>query len=252
MNDERFLKDWLQDTSDTDSEPQAAADKVMAVVPHARQRNRWWPLLPGRRRTPNDDEAPTITWRTKFMLSPIKAITAGALVFALGGAFLIAQPFDGQPSSGPPAAELDVSTATSVSGTIVESTSSIDTDGTYEVQDGVIQRKGIHYTNLWETSDSRLSGTATYDADWIRFPQSDFQVEAATHVLQNADGRWVGQGSALAVPRATNTDIAILRGEGAYEGLTAYVAMDWTVQPPTIAAAIFPGVMPEAPEPLSE
>ena len=32
------------------------------------------------------------------MLSPVKAITAGALVFALSGAFLIAQPFDQQAS----------------------------------------------------------------------------------------------------------------------------------------------------------
>ena len=38
------------------------------------------------------------------MFSPVKAITAGALVFALGGVLLIAQPFDQQGGSVPGAA----------------------------------------------------------------------------------------------------------------------------------------------------
>ncbi|MEA2026800.1 MAG: hypothetical protein U9O18_08910, partial [Chloroflexota bacterium] len=38
------------------------------------------------------------------MLSPVKAITAGAIIFALGGAFLIAQPFDRE-GGGVPGAE---------------------------------------------------------------------------------------------------------------------------------------------------
>ena len=37
---------------------------------------------------------PTVIGRTQFMFSPVKAITAGALVFALGGVMLIAQPFE--------------------------------------------------------------------------------------------------------------------------------------------------------------
>ena len=92
MNDERFLKDWLQDTTDPSSDPQAAADKVMADVPKTKQRSRWWPLLPGRRRTADDGSPSGSTRRTTFMLSPVKAITAGVLVFAFGGALLIAQP----------------------------------------------------------------------------------------------------------------------------------------------------------------
>jgi hypothetical protein len=35
------------------------------------------------------------------MFSPVKAITAGALIFAIGGAFLIAQPFGQQGGSVP-------------------------------------------------------------------------------------------------------------------------------------------------------
>ena len=38
------------------------------------------------------------------MFSPVKAITAGALVFAVGGLLLIAQPFD-QPGVGVPGAQ---------------------------------------------------------------------------------------------------------------------------------------------------
>ena len=42
------------------------------------------------------------------MFSPVKAITAGALVFALGGMFLIAQPFGQQGATVPGAATDEV------------------------------------------------------------------------------------------------------------------------------------------------
>jgi len=46
------------------------------------------------------------------MLSPVKAITAGAFIFAIGGAFLIAQPFGQQQSSVPGALMEGVGTTT--------------------------------------------------------------------------------------------------------------------------------------------
>ena len=41
MNDERFLKDWLRDTTSDTPDPQASAERVMTHVPRVRQRNRW-------------------------------------------------------------------------------------------------------------------------------------------------------------------------------------------------------------------
>ena len=93
MNDERFLKDWLRDTTDDTPDAQASADRLLARVPEIRQRSRWWPWLPGRRR-PHDETPSSLSGRTRSMLSPVKAITASALIFALGGVLLIAQPFD--------------------------------------------------------------------------------------------------------------------------------------------------------------
>lgn len=185
------------------------------------------------------------------MLSPVKTLAGVAIAAIIATSFLVARPFETGPGSAPLGAELDPSQAAVITGTIADLGSPSNTSGTREVTDGIVRTKGIHYMNVWETSDPRLSGTATYDAAWIAFPAEDLQVEAARHVLENADGRWVGSGSTLANSGVIdeNTDIAILRGEGAYEGLTAYVQMDWTSLPATIEAAIFPGEMPVV-EPL--
>jgi len=186
------------------------------------------------------------------MFSPVKTLAGAALATVIAGSLFIAQPLHSEPAADPPAAELEPAAAAVVTGTIIASTSPADTQGNHDVSAGVIRTDGIHHTNTWETSDPRLSGTATYDAEWIRFPPDDFQVESAVHVLENAEGRWVGSGSALSKSNLTNTDIAIMSGEGAYEGLTAYVLMDWTAHPPTIEAAIFPGEMPVVSAPLGE
>ena len=50
---------------------------------------------------------PTVIGRTQIMFSPAKAITVGALVFAIGGALVIAQPL-GQQGSTVPGAETEV------------------------------------------------------------------------------------------------------------------------------------------------
>ena len=119
--------------------------------------------------------------------------------------------------------------------------------------DDVIVFEGVSATNRWEASDPRLSGTSTYTGDWQEYLSAGFVVKAGTRVIENDDGRWVGTATALQGERV-NTDTVVLHGEGAYEGLTAYVLM-W--DPPlapqaTFDAAIFSGEMPEFPEPPAE
>jgi len=128
MNDEQLgkaLGSFYKDTEVAPPDPRQSADRVMAEVPDTPQiRRRWW--LPAFRRNadaesvmPSTDfqptpipatngrshhaHSPTVLGRTQSMFSPAKAITAGALVFAIGGVLLIAQPF-GQQSSVPGAA----------------------------------------------------------------------------------------------------------------------------------------------------
>ncbi len=118
MNDERFQRtvgSWLREEDPAPPDSLQSARQVATRLPLVRQQSRWWPL-PLVRRTPTptwatdtteyqpshipatNGHTPTVTGRTTSMLSPVKSITAAAIIFALGGAFLIAQPFDRQGS----------------------------------------------------------------------------------------------------------------------------------------------------------
>ena len=116
---------------------------------------------------------------------------------------------------------------------------------------GVVHIDGVHHEHVWESTDPRLSGTVTYRGNWEAFPDVPMQIESATYEVVNEGGRWFGPATALAGPSLGNTDTVLLPGEGAYEGLTAYVLMDGSTDPPKIHAAIFPGEMPPVPEPVS-
>jgi hypothetical protein len=121
--------------------------------------------------------------------------------------------------------------------------------GTVSIDEyGATLRTGFVGIAEWEASDPRLSGTETYTGNWQRYATADHQVEASTRVVENAYGRWVGTATALAGP-GIETDTVILHGEDAYDGLTAYVLVDYKVFPIEFVAAIFPGVMPPFPEP---
>ena len=117
------VRAWLQRTDVGPEDVHRSTGLVSARVEQTRQRGRWWPLPPIRHdhQPPTTDQTsnaqpspipasnghtPTVIGRTQSMLSPVKAITAGALVFAIGGALLIAQPFD-QHGSVPGAATAD-------------------------------------------------------------------------------------------------------------------------------------------------
>jgi hypothetical protein len=103
------------------------------------------------------------------MFSPVKAITAGALVFALGGVLLIAQPFD-QRGTLAPGAGTEYAQPVEVSGTL-QSGECETPDSRGEGSQDVLP--GAH--TLWTcigpatASDPRLTGTSTFLADWQWF-----------------------------------------------------------------------------------
>jgi hypothetical protein len=249
MNDERFLKDWLQDTSDTDSETQAAADKVMAVVPENGQRSRWWPLLPGRRRSYRDP-SPNPQGRTSLMLSPVKLITGVALTFAIGGMFLVVQPVP-EPAEHTNDAEL-------ADGSPIEVTSELRhggcKDGVSEWGGPVLRIRGSACTPLAEWSDPRLNGTFTNMTNSDSYTQNgllDIQLYAWS--IENEHGAWrerpriaVGFGE-ISVGKQGHPHVSIMDGEGDYDGLTAVLIVneDFNVGP---RGYIIEGDIPPAPE----
>ena len=110
---------------------------------------------------------------------------------------------------------------------------------------------GVRSANSWDASDTRLTGEVTYIGNWREYPGAGFQVEGATRVLENDGGRWVGTATAL-VRDGLNSDTIVLHGQDAYEGLTAYILMDWATEPATFVGAIFAGELPQFPEPPTD
>ncbi len=225
----------------------AIFDAVVAATESPKWRF-WSPSMPSAR-----GDTPTITGRTRLMLSPVKAIAAGAFVFAIGGAMLIAQPF-GQQSSLPGAgSDLDpVEVAAWVTGTVTEVRSD-DTDhlGNVRVpQKGMSANDNVHLTFQWEASDPRLTGSGTYDSNWLSYLFQNMKLEASRYTLENDEGRWVGTGTTVSsLDDMMETHTMILRGEDGYEGLTTYVVMDDGLSGTSFHAAIFPGDMPAVPDP---
>jgi hypothetical protein len=129
----------------------------------------------------------------------------------------------------------------------------VSAGGPVEILDnGATLRRGESFTHRWETSDPRLSGTSTFISNWQRYEPANLQVDQTIRVVENDDGRWVGTGTDLwGGDGLKNTETVILHGEDAYEGLTAYVIMQWNPSSSpeaTFAAAIFPGEMPPVPD----
>lgn len=122
--------------------------------------------------------------------------------------------------------------------------------------------QGREMTMAFEASDPRLSGAVTCAGNRLVNRDGSF-IESETFVIANESGRWTGQstGHVLAGPPpdivvgiwpATvgpgHVDVVALRGEGAYEGLSAVLSADWSVDPPVVTGAIFEGALPSAPE----
>ena len=134
---EAVLRAWTPDTPAGHPDRSRVVGNVVRLLHSTRpRRRRWWlgSAFRGTADAPKDAErrydqaspipatighTRTVTGRIQSMFSPVKAITAGALVFAIGGVMLIAQPFDQQVGSVPGAATDDPALAPSFySGTL--------------------------------------------------------------------------------------------------------------------------------------
>lgn len=194
------------------------------------------------------------------MISPAKAITAGAFVFALGGAFLIAQPFD-QHEGGVPGAEPgDALAATSVTGTIAWASSCASP--TVTSVEGKMQERGAGCIDRMVTSDdTRLAGTSEISWNKDIHVTDDGRRRAIRSMSENiraSGGGWVcrtpavlDEGTGHFHTPAQGTDLYTCIGDGANAGLMSILIVDTRAdgsRSDPFEGLIFPGELPPAPE----
>ena len=105
-------------------------------------------------------------------------------------------------------------------------------------------------TEVWlrvEADDDRLDGTGSARYNSSKYPYP-LELQAGIFEITNDDGSWVGTGTELVEPTmGIDRDTVILSGEGAYDGLSAYLLTDWSGNSGDFIGAIFPGEMPSVP-----
>jgi hypothetical protein len=270
MNDEQMqplLEVWLRDREVPRPQVQTGVVRVMGNVPQTRQQGRWlpFPSFKPKAQTPTatntaeyqpapipatNGRTPTVTGRTQSMFSPVKAITAGALVFAIGGVLLIAQPFDPQGGSVPGAAtdgarEAPVEfSGRLMHGLPIEELSSETVDGDVEVQ------REVFRPHVLRMSDPRLNGEAILATESRVFGGEDgITVFSKAFRIENDAGTWqevpgfVMQSS----PGWTSTFI----GEGDYAGLFAIADVLHDADGWDLHGFIIDGDVPTDPAPAS-
>lgn len=156
-------------------------------------------------------------------------------------------------------AAAEPSTPAKVAGTIDGTASNLSQEPTETVVDGVLEvRDVIVEGDRFEMDDPRLTGTVTLAVNVDVHKESDFTDVVAGSLglrLENDAGSWSGPGTGVShggggIPQeeALNLDTWVLSGAGAYEGLSAYLLVDATEDPPTVEGVIFAGEMPPAPD----
>ena len=281
MKDERYwpvLGTWLKDTAKAPPDPRQTARRVVDRLPQTKQlRRHWW--FPSPRHIPRAPAAvdptsrpspipavngptPTVIGRTQTMFSPVKAITAGALVFAIGGAFLIAQPFGQQGSV--PGAETDAGVAEPVPFSVSFIWTDENVREAEDVTEGGLTRSigSCHAMEIVDPSDPRIAGELTWCSDEHVYGENrDMSpvVWTDTWRIVNDDGAWQGShnGFLWNDPSSGRLDLGeelpTLVGEGAYDGLYAPMTLmkitggnTWDVR-----GVIFEGPLPADPIPPS-
>jgi hypothetical protein len=195
------------------------------------------------------------------MLSPAKAITAGAIIFAIGSALLVAQPFQQQGTT--PGAEGDVLsepvafTASYFYASMRPGERSTPADGIQRTTD-----------EAWvfasrEATDPRFEGNLVVNASYDKYDE----VQLTTHVfrIENEAGAWhYGPFVRMtwndretpddAYVEAGETEQQQWVGEGAYEGLVAVVVSTEVVSgggATQLEGYVVDGALPPPPQPYS-
>ena len=198
---------------------------------------------------------PTVKGRTYTMFSPVKAIIGGALVFAIGGVLLIAQPFDQQGSAPGATTDAGIGEVTSFEG-VVAYRSNPDTGVLEALPNGVITNRGWLGTYaVVEMSDPRLEGTVSIMWNRDQILTGEVQnVWVGGLRIENPDGAWQMRPVVnFTLPDGTRTTVwtGIFDGEGDYEGLTAIAEVVEGPSRYTLRGIVIDGEVPPPPESMS-
>jgi hypothetical protein len=108
----------------------------------------------------------------------------------------------------------------------------------------------------WVASDARLSGEVTYSGTWHVYgePSEDRGTDAArdqaVYTIVNEGGAWLCEASRMPDPRVPSEQhTLVFDGQGEYEGMTAYLHIDWSQAPYAFTGLILPGDEPPYAEP---
>ncbi len=274
MSDEQMqsaLDEWFEATDPQPPDARRTASRVMGQVPQTRQRGRWLPfrLYRPKAQTPTANETtayqpspipasnghtPTVIGRTTSMLSPVKAITAGAIVFALSGAFLIAQPIGQQGSL--PGAEAEAVAPTWITGTIESAPNC--SSGDLEIDGDVLRYTNVECSpQTWTSSDPRLTGEVVRRWSEDNYPTDEGTISVSVDApyLRNDGGEWACldtsllRGSGMSSEAVTDTTFTCAGG-GGYAGLSAILVSSFTEGfNEEFVGLIFSGDFPPVPEP---
>ena len=284
MNDDRLGKavgEFYRETDATPPDSRESARQVATRLQRTPQlrRRRW---LPSWRRGPTSQvdtsrpteyepspipapsgHTPTVIGRTQTMFSPAKSLIVGAIVFALGGAVLIVQPFDQQGGS-VPGAETEAIAPTWVTGTVAPAPSCSGDDIVWDGDVG--RRRNVECSpQKWFASDPRLTGEVVrrWNDDIYKTDEGDIWVSMSAAYLRNDDGGWACSSSGLSKGIGTTADGTTVDaesvnggtatfdciGDGGYAGLSATLVLrDAGGFTEDIVGLIFSGDYPPPPE----
>jgi hypothetical protein len=187
------------------------------------------------------------------MFSPVKAITAGAIVAALGGVMLISQPFEQRGSV--PAAEGEAIAPTWVTGSMQHVESSCSETGSSN--DGGFNRHSYECTFTWTSSDPRLTGDVSrpWNEDTYQTDEGPISVGMDASFLRNEGGDWacstgyLVKGSSPNEEALTDGSTYTCVGSGGYEGLSAVLVSEPVEGfSDEFSGLIFSGDLPPVPE----
>lgn len=125
---------------------------------------------------------------------------------------------------------------------------------------GELQLRGLQLRDIpVRFTDPRLSGTLTIWSNGTGrvFTDGHARIEPRTYRIDNGDGAWAGTGErVLAVsvrqPRPLlNHESMVLLGEGAYEGLVAYVFIELANAVPELQAVVLDVELAPTPAPVA-
>lgn len=108
--------------------------------------------------------------------------------------------------------------------------------------------------HAWQATDPRLSGEASYTGHWHIYdppsedagdPEAVDVADEAIYEIVNDGGGWICEASRTALPRTSEaTHTLVFSGSDEYEGLTAYLHVDWSTTPFTFSGLIMEGEAP--------